>query len=95
LKRRLDAMLPADMKSWRWHDMRRSARSAMSRLGVPPVHAEAGLGHVSGRSQLERIYDRHDYTAEAIAALQVWQAHVANLVGTGAEIVAFPRSSTA
>jgi integrase len=56
LKRRLDAMLPSEMKPWVWHDLRRSARSTMARLGVPALHAECALNHVSGRSQLEKTY---------------------------------------
>jgi hypothetical protein len=67
----------------------------MARLGVRAVDAEAALNHVSGRSQLEKTYDRHDYAVEAIAALEVWQAHLASLVGEGDEIVAPPRASAA
>ena len=93
LKRRLDAMLPTEIKAWRWHDLRRSARSTMARLGVPGLHAECALNHISGRSQLEKTYDRHDYTAEAIAALEVWQAHIASLVGVCAGIAAPPHAS--
>ena len=52
----------------------------MTRLGVPREHAEAAINHVSGRSALERTYDRHDYAAEIVAALGRWQEHVARLV---------------
>ncbi|MBD0272617.1 MAG: hypothetical protein ICV73_11900 [Acetobacteraceae bacterium] len=52
----------------------------MTRIGVPRDHAEAAINHVSGRSALERTYDRHDYAAEVVAALTGWQAHVAELV---------------
>jgi integrase len=61
---------------WRWHDLRRSARTGMARLGVPDRAAEAALNHVSDRSQLTRVYDRHDYVKEALEALETWQAHV-------------------
>jgi integrase len=80
LKRRLDALLPTEMRAWRWHDLRRTAGTGMARLGVRPIDAECALNHIGGRSALERIYDRHDYTAEAIAALTVWQNHVAGLL---------------
>jgi integrase len=73
---------------WRFHDLRRTARSGMARLGVPNDHAEAALNHISGRPALARVYDRHDYQREAIAALTTWQAFVAGLVGDGAEVVA-------
>ncbi len=84
LKRRLDALLPIEMKSWRWHDLRRSARTGMARLGVRPIDAEAALNHLSGRTALERGDDVHDYSAEAIAALETWQAHVAGLIAAAA-----------
>ena len=65
---------------WRWHDLRRTARTGMTRLGVPRDHAEAAINHVSGRSALERTYDRHDYAAEVAAALGRWQAHIKGLI---------------
>lgn len=74
---------PPALPAWRWHDLRRTARTGMSRLGVPRDHAEAAINHVSGRSALERTYDRHDYAPEVIAALKKWQKHVAErLVNT-------------
>lgn len=78
LKARLDQL--SRVSDWRWHDLRRTARTGMTRLGVPREHAEAALNHVSGRTTLERTYDRHDYAEEVIAALGRWQAHVARLV---------------
>jgi integrase len=80
LKTRLANQLPNEMAPWRWHDLRRSARSTMARLGVPALHAECALNHVSGRSQLEKTYDRHDYLNETISALEVWQQHIAGLI---------------
>ena len=61
--------------SWVVHDLRRTARSLMSRAGVRPDIAERVLGHaISG---VEGIYDRHDYRAEKAEAL----AKLAALVG--------------
>jgi integrase len=85
LKARLDAR--SGVMAWRWHDLRRTARTGMTKLGVARDHAEAAINHVSGRSRLERTYDRHDYAEEAAAALALWQAHVAGLVGQGGEVV--------
>lgn len=89
LKLRLEES--SKVKAWRWHDLRRTARTGMTRLGVPRDHAEAAINHISGRSSLERTYDRHDYAPEVIAALTIWQAHVAGLVGASAEVVALPK----
>jgi hypothetical protein len=38
-------------------DLRRTARTGLSKLGVAPHIAERCLDHVSGRSTVERIYD--------------------------------------
>ncbi|MBU8544313.1 MULTISPECIES: tyrosine-type recombinase/integrase [Roseomonadaceae] len=89
LKIRVDAA--SKVTGWRWHDIRRTVRTGMTRLGVPRDHAEAAINHVSGRTMLERTYDRHDYAPEVLAALARWQGHVAGLVGAGAEVVPLRR----
>src|SRR5262249_25382175 len=66
-KAAFDAKLPADMPAWTLHDLRRTARSLMSRAGVRPDIAERVLGHAIGGVQ--EIYDRHKYRAEKAAAL--------------------------
>jgi integrase len=92
LKRRVDAL--TGITAWRWHDLRRSARTGLTRMGVSRDHAEAVLNHVSGRSALERTYDRHNFADEVLAALSQWQAHVAALVidAPKAEVVALRRA---
>jgi len=62
-----DAKLPADMPNWRLHDLRRTARSLMSRAGVSSEHAERVMGHAIGG--VEGIYDRYAYMGEKSAAL--------------------------
>src|SRR6516225_6765315 len=66
-KAKFDAKLPADMPNWRLHDLRRTARSLMSRAGVSSEHAERVMGHSTGG--VEGIYDRHAYFDEKAAAL--------------------------
>jgi integrase len=92
LKSRIDAK--ANIAPWCWHDLRRTVRTGLARLGVDRLHAARALNHVSGQSRLERTYDTHDYEAETLAALRRWQAHVASLVmpAPGAEIVPLRRS---
>jgi integrase len=94
LKARIDAK--AGIAPWCWHDLRRSVRTGLARLGVDRLHAERALNHASAQSRLERTYDTHDYEAEVIAALRRWQAHVASLVAPspGAEVVPLRRSRT-
>jgi integrase len=66
-KTELDERLPA-MPRWTLHDLRRTARSLMSRAGVPRDHAERVLGHaIVG---VEGIYDRHAYFTEKADALE-------------------------
>jgi integrase len=43
---------------WVWHDLRRSARTRMSALGVSREAGEAALGHISGRGGLVGVYGR-------------------------------------
>ena len=73
-KRAFDAKLPADMPRWTLHDLRRTARSLMSRAGVSSEHAERVMGHAIGG--VEGIYDRHAYADEKAEAL----AKLANLI---------------
>ena len=47
---------------WTLHDLRRTARSLMSRAGVPSDHAERALGHVIGG--IRSTYDRHEFYQE-------------------------------
>jgi len=77
-KRKLDRMLPEGMPSWTIHDLRRTARSLMSRAGVRPDHAERVLGHVIGG--IAGIYDRHDYRDEKAMALTALAALIRSIV---------------
>jgi integrase len=71
LKTRFDQQ--TGTSGWTLHDLRRTARSLMSRAGINSDHAERCLGHVIGGS--EGVYDRHHYLPEmqraydALAAL--------------------------
>jgi integrase len=76
LKRRLDEQ--SGVKGWRLHDLRRTARSLMSRAGVQSEHAERVLGHAIGG--VEGIYNRHDYDAEKADALRKLAALVERIV---------------
>jgi integrase len=61
------AELGEAMPNWTLHDLRRSARSLMSRAGIPSDHAERVLGHVIGG--VRGVYDRHAYRDEKAHAL--------------------------
>ena len=58
-------------QEWRLHDLRRTARTIMSRIKIEPHVAERVLGHTVG-STVARTYDRFEYfepKAHALAAL--------------------------
>jgi integrase len=46
---------------WTLHDLRRTYRTIHARIGTPPHIAERLVNHVSSRSEVEAIYDRHNY----------------------------------
>ena len=63
---------------WVLHDLRRSARSLLSRAGVRPDIGERVLGHaVAG---VEGVYDRHHYHDEKADALRRLAALVERIV---------------
>jgi integrase len=62
------------------HDLRRTARTRMSELGVLPWVAERVLGHQVG-SEVERTYDRYAWIREKSAALQLLADSIAQTVG--------------
>jgi integrase len=67
-KAQLDAKLPAHLAHWTIHDLRRTARSLLSRAGVRPDISERVMGHaIPG---VEGVYDRHRYDVEKAHALQ-------------------------
>ena len=66
LDKRMREQVP-DMAPWMLHDLRRTARSLMSRAGILPHIAEQVLGHaIRG---VEGVYDRHRYDDEKADAL--------------------------
>jgi integrase len=83
IKERLDD--GSGVTAWKMHDLRRTCRTGMARLGVLAEHAELALNHVSNRTALQRTYDVHDYEDEVLAALTRWQMHVATILGNPPE----------
>ncbi|MFL9625697.1 tyrosine-type recombinase/integrase [Aeromonas veronii] len=63
---------------WGNHDLRRTMKTVMSRIGVHPHVSEKVLGHrLAG---ILAVYDQHDYLDEQRAALEQWAAHIAQCV---------------
>ena len=82
LRRNSDSKIKFDAKcgieDWRLHDLRRTARSLMSRAGIQSEIAERVLGHAIGG--VEGIYNRHSYDVEKADALRKLTALVERIV---------------
>jgi integrase len=70
---------------WTLHDLRRTARSLMSRAGVDANHAERCLGHVIGG--VRGVYDRHEYLEEKRAAFEALARQIDRILQPPAENV--------
>lgn len=67
-----------DVQGWVLHDLRRTAKTLMTRAGVLPHVSERVLGHVI--AGVEGVYDRHGYVAEKRDALDRLAAMVDRIV---------------
>jgi integrase len=68
------------------HDLRRTARSLMSRAGVNADIAERCLGHVIGG--VRGVYDRHEYHSEKLQAFEALSALIENITNPKKNVVA-------
>jgi integrase len=59
------------------HDLRRTGRTGLARLGVKVDIAERVLNHA--RERIEATYDVHEYVDEKREALQTWAKYLAEL----------------
>jgi integrase len=66
------------MPAFRLHDLRRTARTLMSRGGVSPDHAERALGHIIGG--VRGIYDCYEFLAEKKKAFEALAALLAQIL---------------
>jgi integrase len=74
------------------HDLRRSAASFMTKLGVPRLHVEKVLNHSTG--DIAEVYDRHDYLPEKRAALEKWAKRLAEIIeGKDRKVVPISKSA--
>jgi integrase len=68
-----------DIEHFTVHDMRRTARTHLADMGVDRFVAERSLNHKL--SNVEGVYDRHDYFAERHAALSSWAGVLVDVEG--------------
>ena len=95
-KKLLDARLAAagaPVPPWTLHDLRRTFRSGLGRLGVPPHIAELAIGHA--RKGLEATYDRYHYGSEIADAHRRWVDHFAVVLsGAKGKVVPLRKQAT-
>jgi integrase len=82
-KRRLDK--ESGTSGWTLHDLRRTARSLMSRAGVSADVAEMCLGHVL--PGVRGVYDRHPYLDEKRRAFEALAALIERILDPQENVV--------
>ncbi|MDH2353508.1 integrase arm-type DNA-binding domain-containing protein [Bradyrhizobium sp. SSUT112] len=81
LSARITAAEGKALAAWRLHDLRRTVRTRMGKLGVLPHVAELVLNHAGHKSGIGGVYDHHDYGPEITDALRKWEVHLLSIVG--------------
>ena len=81
-------------KRWTLHDLRRTARTKLSELGIAPHVAELVLNHIGHRGSVDgSVYDKHHYQSEIKDALQKWAGALMKIVGGGPKVIAIKRTA--
>lgn len=65
---------------WTLHDLRRTVRTRLGKLGVLPHVAELVLNHAGHKSGIGGVYDHHDYEPEMSAAIAVWEGDLLRIL---------------
>lgn len=77
-KRRLDKS--SGVNNWKHHDLRRTVRTNLPRLGIVRHVAKAAIGHTVS-SGVDAHYDLYEYLDEKRDALAKWEAELLRVVG--------------
>ncbi|MEQ8653880.1 MAG: tyrosine-type recombinase/integrase [Kiloniellales bacterium] len=77
------------MTDWVVHDLRRTMRTTMRRLGIDEDVCEACLGHAP--QGIVKVYDRYDRLEEKRDAFQRWADYVLGVVGERGDNVVMMR----
>jgi integrase len=89
-KYKLDFDKASGVSGYTIHDLRRTARSILSRAGVSADVAERCLGHVIGG--IRGIYDRHEYFEEKQRAFEALAAQIERIVNPQDNVVPIVRA---
>ena len=74
-------ILPNDLTP---HDLRRTAASMMTSIGVPRIVVSKILNHID--SSVTAVYDRHSYDTEKRDALERWSLKLAQIINDKAQV---------
>jgi integrase len=80
LDRHVKAELGETCRPFRLHDIRRTVRSGLAAAGVSWEVQHRVQNHLSPLGAMDRIYQRHDYSAELRAALEAWESRLMGIV---------------
>lgn len=72
----------ANVDGWTLHDLRRTMRTNLSKLGIPRYVAELVVNHRQAKS-LTEVYDLHDFESEKREAMDRWSVKLETLIGDG------------
>jgi len=71
------------LPKWTPHDLRRTARTHMARIGIPEEHAEAVLNH--SKKGMVQVYNQYGYDTEKKEAMLRWEREIIRILGHGVE----------
>jgi integrase len=77
------------MPPWTLHDLRRTARSLMSRAGISSDHAERALGHVI--AGVRSVYDRHKFLEEKKRAFEALASLIEQILNPAPNVTQISR----
>jgi integrase len=78
LSRYVHRMKYFDLPRWTPHDLRRTARTMMAKIGIPDEHAEAVIAHC--KRGIVGVYNKYEYQEEKKQALLRWEAELLRLI---------------
>lgn len=78
---------------WTNHDLRRTARSLMSRAGVDPDHAERALSHTIGG--IRGTYDRYEFYNEKKFAFEALATQIALILDPQPNVIPMRKETSA
>ena len=79
--RNLKSLAEHGVRAFTPHDLRRTCRTGLAKLGVADAVAERILNHaVPGMAS---VYNKHDYLDEMRLALDSWAGHLAGVQNSG------------